>query len=469
MPDRRRQRQQRVRHDVGGNQPSVGESNRDPEKENTQSFKPQRQAGSGVAYAEPKEYESVTIMPDKEVAEPQTYHRREVLSNWSRYEEIPTDEPEEGEDYLMGEDFSLILEQQANSGGGHLRLKGESSWDETETNILTSHGLGALRVADLVASINTIPLYTQLNIPEESLPESVMEFYMQLAEDNRKLYQPSSNYSECNDVNEKILQSLIISESEPLDLASEMPESSQCTKNAVDVALSLTSAFAPEPEDVDLDTLLHVPSVENPSPVHQPNTERMPSPEKKPTPERQPSPKKQPSPEKEPSPEKQPFAKKQPNLVINMEPSLAKQPTPVKEVPCESNKVADAKEVKQPGKARKQKSNMQREKSKEKSPTSFDFGLSKKATNDIKPSVGFNFGVAKTDTFKNKKSNKANNKVSDAVELLNSLPSPENTEEVQEGPTIDLDAPAEQSKPVLLISKTEAEDLEDWLDSVLDD
>ena len=51
-------------------------------------------------------------MPDKEVVEPQKYHRPGVLSNWSRYEEISTDDIEEGEDYLLGEDFSLVLEQQ---------------------------------------------------------------------------------------------------------------------------------------------------------------------------------------------------------------------------------------------------------------------------------------------------------------------------------------------------------------------
>lgn len=58
-------------------------------------------------------------MPDKEVAEPQKYRRREVLSNWSRYEERP-DEPEEGEDYLIGDDFSQILEQQGKDSDFYL-------------------------------------------------------------------------------------------------------------------------------------------------------------------------------------------------------------------------------------------------------------------------------------------------------------------------------------------------------------
>lgn len=56
----------------------------------------------------------VTIMADKDApSEPQKYRRREVISNWSRYEELPPDEElEDGEDYMIGEDFSTILEQQ---------------------------------------------------------------------------------------------------------------------------------------------------------------------------------------------------------------------------------------------------------------------------------------------------------------------------------------------------------------------
>lgn len=42
-------------------------------------------------------------------------------------------------------------------------------------------------------------------------------------------------------------------------------------------------------------------------------------------------------------------------------------------------------------------------------------------------------------------------------------------DEDNKGPTVDLDAPEEKSKPVLLVTETEAENLEDWLDSMLDD
>ncbi|XP_064079488.1 uncharacterized protein LOC135196576 [Macrobrachium nipponense] len=179
MPDRRRQRQQRVRQEAGDDPRSVGASNREPVKQEPQQnnvSQPRKHNTTGVAYAEPKEYESVTIMPDKEVQAPQKYQRREILSSWLRYEDLPPEEAgEDGEDYLIGEDFSTILEQQVSTGG-HLMLKGENLLDDNETSILKSHGIGSLHVADLVAAINTIPLQVQLNIPEASLPVSLSTF-----------------------------------------------------------------------------------------------------------------------------------------------------------------------------------------------------------------------------------------------------------------------------------------------------
>lgn len=439
MPDRRRQRQQRVRHDAGGSQNPVGASNREsePEPEKISNTRAPKQGGSGVAYAEPREYESVTVMPDKEVAEPQRYHRPGVLSNWSRYEEVSTDDIDEGEDYLIGEDFSLVLEQQANSGGGFLQLKGESSWEENEASILTSHGLGVLHVADLVSAMSTLPLYTQLNMPEESLPESVLEYYAHLAEDNRKVYQPnSSGYNDCLDVNQKIIQSLKISDNEPLELSSEEQDTKLSTRNAVDVALSLSEAFDQVPEDVDLTAFIQEPVVE-----------------------RQPSPVKQPSPVRQPSPKKPTALEEQP--CTKREPSPVKHPSTTGQ-PCVQNTTSENISVKKRPKAKP--GSKPNAKSKEKSPTNFNFGLQKEdlQTSNTKASES-NQDIPKvkdpTNSFD----------VKDILNVEGAFAQNEDDEKTPGGPTVDLDAPEEKSKPVLLVSKTEAEDLEDWLDSMLDD
>ncbi|XP_045110510.1 protein piccolo-like isoform X2 [Portunus trituberculatus] len=545
MPDRRRQRQQRVRHDAGGTQNPVGASNREPEPEKPASGRPPRQASSGVVYAEPKEYESVTIMPDKEVAEPQKYHRPGVLSNWSRYEEISTDDIEEGEDYLLGEDFSQVLEQQATSGGGYLQLKGESNWEENESSILASHGLGVLHIADLVSAINTLPLYTQLNMPEESLPESILEYYTHLAEDNKKLYHPNSkNYNECLDVNQKIIQSLKISDNEPLDLASEEPDN-HTTRSAVDVAMSLSKDFDQVPEDVDLAAFIQEPIAERqPSPVKQPSPLRQSSPQKilppvkqpcikEPSPVKQPcikepSPVKQPC-VKEPSPLKQPCVKepspvkqpcvKEPSAVKQpcvKEPSPVKQPcvkepspidqpfvrepSPVKQPaikepnpvkqPCvkESSlmKQPDIQEpspvdkpyIKEPSSAKEpavEKSLPQRRKGRKQAMTEPENKSSTQSKD--KGSIQFDFGLPKKSSkITNKPSESDVSKVKtsstplDVKDILNVKVDDSSTQdEDNKGPTVDLDAPEEKSKPVLLVSETEAENLEDWLDSMLDD
>ncbi|KAK7072427.1 hypothetical protein SK128_004686 [Halocaridina rubra] len=439
MPDRRQQRRQRVRQEAGGDR-SVGASNREPVKQEplqSNNSKSQKQGATGIAYAEAKEYESVTIMPDKETAEPQKYKRREILNNWLRYEDLPPEEPDDGEDYMVGEDFTTILEQQVNVGG-HMMLKGETLWDDTESNILRSHGLGALHVADLVAAINTIPLQVQLNIPETVLPDSVIEFYSNLADDNRKVYQPNTSFSDSLDVNEKLLQSLKLSDDDSVNLASESVKNESQLKNAVDVALTLTEAFAPEPDDADLDLLVREPGLEELVENKQEGTTQL----KEESIEKEPKPVKELSPVRDQTPLRDPSIEKPTILPLQNE---------FKTDTCLVSSVKD--EIDQLSK--------QRESVKEKSPT-FNFGLPK---TDV-TNTSMNFSLPKQDLSSD---NQANAIIANALKDVDlGMPSKEE-EKIPKGPSVDLDAPIEQTKPVLLISKTEEEDLEDWLDSVLDD
>lgn len=269
--------------------------------------------------------------------------------------------------------------------------------------------------------------------------ESVLEYYMHLAEDNKKLYKPNSGgYNDCLDVNQKIIQSLKISDTEPLELSSEDLETKQSTRNAVDVALSLSEAFNEVPEDVDLTAFIQEPVLERqPSPVKQPSSAR------------------QPSPEKPSASEEEPCAKR--------EPSPVKNPNPI-EQPCTQNTKSGKKSVKNQAKAEpRSKPNVQ---NKEKSPTNFDFGLQKK---DVKPNSNSN---KISEPIKGSPKVKAPSTSLDVKDILNvesGLTQNEDDEKTPGSQTVDLDAPEEKSKPVLLVSKTEADDLEDWLDSMLDD
>ena len=261
-----------------------------------------------------------------------------------------------------------------------------------------------------------------------------MEFYTHLAEDNKKLYHPNNtNYNECLDVNQKIIQSLKISDSEPLDLTTEEPNTNHVTRNAVDVALSLSKDFNQVPEDVDLATF-----------IQEPVTERQPSPLKQPTPVRQPSPKK---------------------TLTQVEQPFTMEPCPVKQCTVEQHAVENTVPKKtQAKKHPKKHSKTETENklttlSKDKSSTHFDFGLPKKTSQTTNKPSESDFDESKVN---------ASSTSFDVKDILNVDGSTAQSEN-EEGPKVDLDAPEEKSKPVLLVTKTEAEHLEDWLDSMLDD
>lgn len=258
-----------------------------------------------------------------------------------------------------------------------------------------------------------------------------MEYYTNLAEDNKKLYKPNtSSYNDCNDINQKIIQSLKISDSEPLELSSEETDTKTSTRNAVDVALSLSEAFDQVPEDVDLTAFIQESVVERQS-----SSVRQPSPKKQLTSVEQTSVKREPSPVEHPS---------------------------ITEQPCAQNTTSGSKSVKkQPKIEHRNKANAQ---SKEKNTTNFDFGLQKKDVNNSNDRAS----ESKHDIPK-PKSPSSSFDVKDILNVDGASPLNEDEEKTSESQSLDLDAPEEKSKPVLLVSKTEAEDLEDWLDSMLDD
>ncbi|CAL4125607.1 unnamed protein product, partial [Meganyctiphanes norvegica] len=468
MPDRRRDRQKRIRQEAGsGTTPAEAEIAKPPEPEKpewrrqtTPIVRQEVNNAPGIAYKE-KQYEKVhipSVEPPPEST--QKYRRREVLSNWSRYDDLPPEDDGdtiyEGMDYMMGEDFSTILQQYSGGSSAHMKLKGESLWDEAENNILAAHGLGALRINDIVSAINTLPLQIQCSIPEDQLPKSCIEFYNQMADDNRKVYKPNTELNDFDvnekileslrlggsgvpninmkingnghDINQKILESLKINEDDPLPLEDEVTAENVPTKSAVDVALSLSSAFEPEPEDVDLDELIR---------------ER--SPEKQETPE----------------PETVKLSSKEASRETT--PALSKESTPIPPASIQ-------KEV-------SRSRGPSQDKNVPKKPNEMDFGLPKFPNpSDQKSNTGFNFGLPKLDS--NPLSVKSPEKSLSLKEMagahLSAVEPPKlviDDQKVLEDdkPVIDLDAPQEEpSKPVVLVNQNETDDLEDWLDSILD-
>ena len=332
-----------------------------------------------------------------------------------------------------------------------------------------------------------------------NLQSQIVEQFQLDAETNKANYQPNQELASNTEVNESFLESLKKSYNEPFELSCDIPDSSKnIQKSAVDAAFSLSSAFQPEDDDVDLDTLVNgtiddaisqntilretklkekscsltptnSDSLEEPTPLLNSN-EKSPSPtinqqiikEKSPSPAiiQQIKKEKSPSPivissfkEKSPSP-----LEIQKSIKQNSASSVLEDTKPI-EVPPLITSVAS--------------------KNLSQNPMNLNFGLPKPQQSDsLNPSStkSINFDIPPLEVSSGAKGQrKSRRNRAPASEVLDdpTKPPPEVKEEVVEDDKslfVDLDAPVEpQKKPVLLISKDETENLEDWLDSVLDD
>ncbi|OWF38247.1 uncharacterized protein LOC110466500 [Mizuhopecten yessoensis] len=116
-----------------------------------------------------------------------TFQRREVVSNWARYEILP---PDAETAQKKGEDFLNLL----NTAGGtssQFRFKEEEDWDDSES-VSTDTKLLAVDLSDLTASIQCIPLYQRLGIEQDLFSTEQIQEMESIARENAQEYQPRS-------------------------------------------------------------------------------------------------------------------------------------------------------------------------------------------------------------------------------------------------------------------------------------
>ena len=109
------------------------------------------------------------------------FGKRNITSNWTKYE-IPSSDDESGgggrlnsdgeEDPDTGERYADVL---AGAGGSAslLRLRAEREWEaEQERDAQFTSDLFSLDLQRLEAAVSCVPLYRQLDIPEEEIEVS---------------------------------------------------------------------------------------------------------------------------------------------------------------------------------------------------------------------------------------------------------------------------------------------------------
>ncbi|XP_063828816.1 uncharacterized protein LOC135078162 [Ostrinia nubilalis] len=136
------------------------------------------------------------------------YKKKEIQSNWAKYE-MPIesyDEIEEQEN--MGADYEKLIEAPL-SVGGHFQFKHEKSWD-TDTGPSPYDKYFEINMDNLALSISTIPFYERINIDKSIFSETdMLNMNNRATRFKQKYYNDKSFTTPELQVQDKILSSLM--------------------------------------------------------------------------------------------------------------------------------------------------------------------------------------------------------------------------------------------------------------------
>ncbi len=93
------------------------------------------------------------------------FQRRQVTSNWTKYE-IPSSSEDEADVAATGPEFNFVLEN-ASKASDHLQLKSEKEWDNKHLEF--NNDFFALNLANLESKMDCIALHEMLGIPNEEI------------------------------------------------------------------------------------------------------------------------------------------------------------------------------------------------------------------------------------------------------------------------------------------------------------
>ncbi|KAL8586875.1 hypothetical protein ACOMHN_050980 [Nucella lapillus] len=115
------------------------------------------------------------------------FRRREITSNWAKYDLPTVPDGDDAPTAPRGQDFSKLL-QSAGSAMAHFRFKDEESWEDDGGS---AGGPGAqvlsLDCAQLATSMSCLPLYTQLGLNTDIFTAEQLTAMKTTAEENRQM------------------------------------------------------------------------------------------------------------------------------------------------------------------------------------------------------------------------------------------------------------------------------------------
>lgn len=198
----KRERRERFRHSQamkqrhgGGNRVDSSNNNvsqDNPRKGNRDSKplppKAQEEVIDHTAIPDPHMFDNLKRETDDIAALTSKKHsKRQVFSNWSKYEIPPA---EEQDDQKIGEDYETLL--RGAQLGSHYQLRSERSWDPKK--LPTQNAAFTIDLGVLACSLSCLPLYERLDLPRELFSSEDLEHMERQARFNREQnLQPSKH------------------------------------------------------------------------------------------------------------------------------------------------------------------------------------------------------------------------------------------------------------------------------------
>ncbi len=117
---------------------------------------------------QPAQPEAATVPEVTHQGGDRLYSKRNISSNWTKYEIPSSDEEDAAEAHLAtGPDFNFVLESASNASS-QFQFKSEMDWGDVDTvSNLEQSQFFALDLSEFADCINCIPLHKQLGLDED--------------------------------------------------------------------------------------------------------------------------------------------------------------------------------------------------------------------------------------------------------------------------------------------------------------
>lgn len=203
-----------------------------PGAQPTPNFKGVRETGEKLILEANQRY----LAAQSQAEEDPKYAKRNIASNWTKFELPSEDESEdEASQNMTGEDFNYVLST-ASGAESHFRLKSEKEWDPEQESGAFSTEFFSLDVVELERAVMCVPLHLHIGLKQEDLDKESLDKYQARADRHMAVYEGGVAPVE-EEISQKIMDILSVGKIEkPKEvLSSEIKQNLAATVESEDV------------------------------------------------------------------------------------------------------------------------------------------------------------------------------------------------------------------------------------------